>query len=58
MAIDQFFDGEAMPLFQHLIESRGLSDAEIDQLQQSLDDLKAKQRKSGAKKFSRKEPTK
>lgn len=40
--INQLFDGEAMPLFQHLIDARGLSDSEIDQLQASLDDLKTR----------------
>lgn len=40
--INQLFDGEAMPLFQHLIDARGLSDSEIDQLQVSLDDLKTR----------------
>lgn len=40
--IDRLFDGEAMPLLQHLIHDRGLSDAEVDQLQATLDDLKRK----------------
>lgn len=44
--IDRLFDGEALPLFQHLIRDRGLSDAEIDELQNTLDALKA-QRKRG-----------
>jgi predicted transcriptional regulator len=38
--LDRLFDGEALPLFQHLIQDRGLSDEEIDRLQQTLDDLK------------------
>ena len=45
-AIDEMllrlFDGQALPLFQHLIESRGLSDHEIAQLQKTLDDHKTK----------------
>lgn len=40
--IEQLFDGQTLPLFQHLIDARGLTDSEIDQLQQSLDDLKAR----------------
>ena len=40
--INQLFDGEAMPLCQHLIDARGLSDLEIDQLQASLDELKTR----------------
>ena len=47
--IEQLFDGEALPLFQHLIDARGLTDAEIDQLQQSLDGLKARNQSAGAK---------
>lgn len=43
--VDRLFDGEAMPLFQHLIHDRGLSDDEIDQLQKTLDQLKSKKRK-------------
>ncbi len=38
--VNRTFGGEAMPLMQQLIESPGLSDAEIDQLQSMLDDLK------------------
>lgn len=45
--VDRLFDGEAMPLFQHLIQDRGLSDDEIDQLQKTLDQLKSKKRKGG-----------
>ncbi|MBC8352598.1 MAG: BlaI/MecI/CopY family transcriptional regulator [Planctomycetes bacterium] len=39
--INRLFDGEALPLFQHLIRDRDLSDAEIDELQQTLNTLKA-----------------
>ncbi len=42
--VDRLFDGEALPLFQHLIQDRGLSDDEIDQLQNTLDELKKKKR--------------
>jgi len=38
--IDQLFDGQTMPLFQHLIDSRGLTRDEIDELQETLDQLK------------------
>lgn len=44
--MDRLFDGEALPLFQHLIHDRGLSDDEIDQLQNTLDELKKKKRKT------------
>ncbi len=40
--VDRLFDGEALPLFQHLIQDRGLSENEIDQLQKTLDELKVK----------------
>jgi len=38
--ITRVFDGESMPLVQHLIQDGDLSDDEIDQLQRSLDQLK------------------
>lgn len=38
--VDRLFDGQALPLVEHLIEDRGLSDHEIEQLQQALDQLK------------------
>ena len=38
--IDRLFDGQPLPLVEHLIEDRGLSDEEIDQLQSMLDQLK------------------
>jgi len=42
--LNRVFDGEALPLFQHLIQDRGLSDEEIDGLQQTLDELKRQKR--------------
>ncbi|MBN1911802.1 MAG: BlaI/MecI/CopY family transcriptional regulator [Pirellulales bacterium] len=42
--LDQVFDGEALPLFQHLIHDRGLSDEEVDQLQKTLDKLRRHKR--------------
>lgn len=48
--LQRLFDGAALPLFQHLIESRGLSDDEISQLQQTLDDHKAKAKGRSSKK--------
>jgi BlaI family transcriptional regulator, penicillinase repressor len=44
--VSRLFDGQTLPLFQHLIEERGLSDRELDELQQTLNELKA--RKKGA----------
>ena len=39
--VARLFDGDALPMFQHLIdEDRGLADEEIEQLQQTLDQLK------------------
>ena len=38
--LNRVFDGEALPLFQHLIHDRGLTEEEIDRLQQTLDELK------------------
>ena len=43
--INRLFDGEALPLFQHLIRDRGLSDAEIDELQATLDALKSERKR-------------
>jgi predicted transcriptional regulator len=36
--IDRLFDGEAIPLFQHLIRDRGLSDDDIKALRAMLDE--------------------
>ncbi len=38
--VNRVFDGEALPLVQQLIRDRGLSDEEIQQLQQTLERLK------------------
>lgn len=38
--MDRLFDGEVLPLFQHLVESRGLTDEEINELEQWLSELK------------------
>jgi BlaI family penicillinase repressor len=43
--INRVFDGHALSLFQHLINERGLSEQEVDQLQKSLDEMK--RRKTG-----------
>jgi predicted transcriptional regulator len=40
--VNRLFDGDALPLMQHLIQDRGLTDEEIDRLQQTLDQLKAR----------------
>ncbi len=51
-AIDEFverlFDGETLPLMQHLIQDQGLTEEQIDQLQESLDALKAKRQEDRA----------
>ncbi len=38
--MDRVFDGEAIPLLQHLINDRGLSEKEIDRLRKMLNHLK------------------
>jgi BlaI family penicillinase repressor len=38
--LDRVFDGEALPLVHYLIRDGGLTDEEIDRLQQTLDELK------------------
>lgn len=43
--VERLFDGDAIPMFQQLIEDRGLSDAEVEQLQQTLDQLKKRREK-------------
>ena len=42
--LNRLFDGEALPLFQQLIQDRGLSDEEIDELQKTLVKLKRKKK--------------
>jgi BlaI family transcriptional regulator, penicillinase repressor len=42
--VDRTFGGEALPLMQHLIQDRGLSDHEIDQLQIALDEFKSRRK--------------
>ncbi len=37
--MDRVFDGEAIPLLQHLINDRGLSDEEIERLRKMLNHL-------------------
>ncbi len=45
--VDRLFDGNALPLVQHLIEDRGLSDADLKTLQATLDELnKTKSRRN------------
>ena len=39
--VDRTFGGEALPLMQHLIQDHGLTDEEIDQLQDALDKFKS-----------------
>lgn len=40
--MDRLFDGEALPLFQHVIHERGLNEEEIEKLQETLNQLKEK----------------
>jgi predicted transcriptional regulator len=40
--IHRLFGGETIPLFQHLINDRGLSDSEIGRLRELLDTLEAR----------------
>lgn len=42
--LDRVFDGRALPLVEQLINDRGLSDEEIEQLQRTLDQLKEHKR--------------
>jgi BlaI family penicillinase repressor len=42
--VSRLFDGEALPLFQHLINERGLSDREVDELQKTLDQMKPRKK--------------
>jgi BlaI family penicillinase repressor len=39
---NRLFDGQILPVVQHLIQHRGLTDEEINELQQTLDQLKAR----------------
>ena len=41
--MERLFDGEAIPLLQHLINDRGLSDDEIRKLREMLNRLEGKQ---------------
>ena len=42
--LERLFGGDAMPLVHHLIRERRLSDEEIEQLQQLLDQLKERKK--------------
>ena len=41
--LDQLFDGDALPLMQHLLRKETLTQEQIDQLQQELNDLRKKE---------------
>ncbi|MCA9138484.1 MAG: BlaI/MecI/CopY family transcriptional regulator [Planctomycetales bacterium] len=43
--VDRLFDGNSMPLVQHLIDERNLTKADLDALQAKLDELKTRSRK-------------
>ena len=42
--MNRLFDGEVFPLFQHLIEDRGISDDETRQLRELLDRLEREEK--------------
>ena len=42
--VDRLFAGDALPLVQQLIADRDLSDAQLDELQATLDALKSKRK--------------
>jgi predicted transcriptional regulator len=44
--VERLFDGEAMPLLQHVVRDRGLSNEEIEQLRQMLNQLEAEKDES------------
>jgi BlaI family transcriptional regulator, penicillinase repressor len=44
--LSRLFDGETLPLFQHLINERGLTERELCELQETLDQLKARKKGS------------
>ncbi len=44
--MNRLFDGEVFPLFQHLIEDRGISDDEMRQLRELLDRLEREEKAS------------
>lgn len=45
--LERLFDGETLPLLQHLIQDRGLSDDEIRKLRRMLNQLEGEQHGSG-----------
>lgn len=42
--LDRLFDGQVLPLFQHLVNHRGLSGDEVRQLRELLDELEEESR--------------
>ncbi|MCA9065397.1 MAG: BlaI/MecI/CopY family transcriptional regulator, partial [Planctomycetaceae bacterium] len=40
--LDQLFDGDALPLMQHLLHQETLTEQQVDSLQQELDSLRRK----------------
>jgi BlaI family penicillinase repressor len=42
--LNRLFEGQALPLVQHLIAERGLTDEEIDELQKTLHRLKGRKK--------------
>jgi BlaI family transcriptional regulator, penicillinase repressor len=52
--VARLFDGEALPLVEHLIHDRGLKGDEIEKLRTMLDDLEESEQASSSKKKGRK----
>jgi predicted transcriptional regulator len=44
---DQLFDGRVMPLVRHLVDDRGISDSEIRELRELVDELDQKGERHG-----------
>ena len=45
--IDRLFGGETLPLMRHLVEDRGISTEDLDELRTMLDQLREEQNESG-----------
>jgi BlaI family transcriptional regulator, penicillinase repressor len=43
--MNRLFDGEVFPLFQHLIEDRGITETDVRQLRELLDRLEQEEKK-------------
>ena len=52
--VARLFDGEALPLVEHLIHDRGLKADEIERLRTMLDEIEESEQAPGSKKKRRK----